>query len=167
MSYWQAPIKPHAPWLAFIGARSRLLSAFHAFERATREGPGPPPCADAEDKNSAVSKAFVQFSLALDRITVPHAYWSDLPHEDVADGASHSVVIGRLNDLEKQFKLLASQRALPSFDDSNTETALDGLLETLEKETELFASSSPCHLVARTQEGDTPQWPHDGSICRP
>ncbi|GAA5914264.1 hypothetical protein JCM6882_003672 [Rhodosporidiobolus microsporus] len=165
VEFAQEPIKPYAPWLTFLAARDRLLRAFHAFERATREGPGP-SLEDAQAKTAAVSSAFVQFSLALDKITVPHAYWSDLPHEDVSDGESHAVVLSMLNDLEKQFKLLTAQRALRSPDGEGVEDALVGLSRTLEKETALFSATAPCRHVARTYPDDSPRWPHNGSFSR-
>ncbi|GAA6005191.1 hypothetical protein JCM10207_002893 [Rhodosporidiobolus poonsookiae] len=154
---FQQPIRPDAPWLVFIQARERLLSAFHAWQRArpTEDVAPNPECA------SPIEKAFVRFSLAVDWITVPRRYWSELPHEDVNSAGQHELVVAILNSLEKRFRSLADLSPLPT--DENAE---EQLLSILEEHTKRFAAAAPSRQFARTRQQEDHTWPHDGSYSR-
>jgi hypothetical protein len=70
----QIQTSPNAPWIAFIAARYSLLTSFINFRRSTRRTRPPSPSNEALTALfDAVQQAYVRFSVALDRITVPHA----------------------------------------------------------------------------------------------
>ncbi|GAA5857667.1 hypothetical protein JCM8547_004323 [Rhodosporidiobolus lusitaniae] len=175
------PIRPNAPWPVFLAARLRVLQAFHAFERSTSRSREIQPngVEEGDDVKERVGRAFKQLSLALDRVTVPHCYWSDLPHEDVTDETNHAALVAMLEDLEKRFLHLASPTSSlpssslssplpPSTSDSTSLASREAvnLLELLEAHTEVFLACPPCRLVARTTQSEVPAWPHDGSYSR-
>ncbi|GAA6029889.1 hypothetical protein JCM8097_009155 [Rhodosporidiobolus ruineniae] len=158
------PVRSDCPWVLFLRARERLLQSFLAFERSPgiRSGEG-----------RTLRESYLRFSLALDRITVPHEYWSDLPHEDVQDRATHEAVVGLLSDFERRFQLLSGRERVevaPSAEEAQEgEAAALELAESLSKEADCFTASVPSRHVAPalSSEADIPQWPHDGPYSRP
>ncbi|GAA5887398.1 hypothetical protein JCM5296_007126 [Sporobolomyces johnsonii] len=119
-SDWQQePIRPNAPWLTFLRARDALLGAFHAFDKSTLDD-------GKTELEKRTGRAFVAFSLALDAITVPQLYWSDLPHEDVPDAESHAQVLRLLDELTTTMQAVAHGRT-----EEEGEPALEVLTERL------------------------------------
>ncbi|BGP22049.1 hypothetical protein JCM10295v2_000926 [Rhodotorula toruloides] len=109
--YSQASIRPEAPWRAFVEARFRLLNAFLDYRRLClrtpgRSTPSSPSPADRQD-GPTLDKAFAKFSLALDAVTIPVGYWSEMPREDVGSDEAHRELLSCMQDLEERFRSLA------------------------------------------------------------
>ncbi|GAA6048030.1 hypothetical protein JCM3770_000156 [Rhodotorula araucariae] len=148
-------IAPNAPWTTFIDA----------FPAAQRQRPDSPSFSGRE----VLCKAYIRFSLALDRFTVPMQYWSERPHEDVKSAKSHAAFIDVLDELEARLHRIAGVTSL-----RNLETGVGhGGAETVEEFTQCVneqagllekqKTASP-HAFAQLIPNDPPAWPTDDSI---
>ncbi|BGP37086.1 hypothetical protein JCM10450v2_000994 [Rhodotorula kratochvilovae] len=160
-------IAPNAPWKTFIDARSRALSAFALVQDAKRQRPASP----SSSSRDLLCKAYIRFSRALDRVTVPMQYWSELPHEDVKSGKSHAALLSVLDELEARLLRIAGvtpPEPLEIGGREESEEMLEELAEWVVEQAGLLEKQrtvSP-HAFARLIPNDPPAWPHDGSIPR-
>ncbi|GAA5873276.1 hypothetical protein JCM16303_001078 [Sporobolomyces ruberrimus] len=144
------PLRPDAPWVAFIRARNDLLDAYHALYASDRAG-------KLSLIDHEVRRAFVRFSLALDSVSTPHEWWSELPREAFEAEVTHAKLLGILVNLAASVRSLTAHRKEVSRM-RTVASELDEGLRWLQEQKRLACAKDP-----RSRLATTDAWPFDGS----
>ncbi|BGO88750.1 hypothetical protein NBRC10512v2_000696 [Rhodotorula toruloides] len=119
---------------------------------------------DYRQDGSTLDKAFATFSLALDSVTIPVGYWSEMPREDVGTQEAHRELLSFMQDLEERFRSLAQWVCGDAVGSASLMTAENDICELLNSRSQELAARNPAgmHCFAKALPPDSPAWPVEG-----
>ncbi|GAA6048574.1 hypothetical protein NBRC10513_000650 [Rhodotorula toruloides] len=119
---------------------------------------------DYRQDGATLDKAFAKLSLALDAVTIPVGYWSEMPREDVGSDEAHRELLTFLQDLEERLRSLAQCACGEAVGNAPITAAEAEICAMLNSRTKELAAHNPAgmHCFAKALPPDSPAWPVEG-----